>query len=141
MTKITLIRHGIAEEKKPDQSDFLRALTQEWRSEFLDRLHRHNTELQDIDMIICSPAIRCSQTCSLLCSIVDIDSDWIVYDNRIYSFEEWDDTLLHILQEVPADKKHICLIGHNPSIMFLATRLTGWPVHMKKWKIIHTILG
>ena len=88
MTKITLIRHGIAEEKKGDQSDFLRALTPDGRTEFLERLHRHHDELQDIDMIICSPAVRCSQTCNLLCSLLDIDPDWIIYDNRIYSFEE-----------------------------------------------------
>lgn len=140
MTKITLIRHGIAEEKKDEKSDFLRTLTNEWRTDLLSRIHRHHNELEDIDLIICSPAIRCSQTCNLLCSVIDIDSDWVIYDNRMYSFEESDDALLHILQEIPKDKQHICLIGHNPSIMFLASRLTQGPIHMKKWKIIHTEL-
>ena len=101
MTKITLIRHGITEEKKGNQSDFLRALTVDGRIEFLERLHRHSNELQDIDMIICSPATRCSQTCHLLCSIIDIDPDLIIYDNRIYTFENSYDTLLEVLQSVP----------------------------------------
>ena len=93
--------------------------------DFLSRLHRHSDKLQDIDMIICSPAVRCSQTCALLCSVIDIDPDRILYDNRIYSFEEGDDVLIHILKEIPKDKQHICIIGHNPSMMFLANRLTS----------------
>lgn len=138
--EITLIRHGIAEEKKWDQSDFLRPLTPEWRSDFLERLHRHPNELQNIDIIICSPAVRCSQTCNLLCSLLDIDPDWIIYDNRIYTFEEQYDTLLHILQELPSNKQHVCLIGHNDSISALASHLIGEVIHIKKWKIIHTVL-
>ena len=140
MPHITLIRHGIAEDKKIGQADFVRVLTHQWRKKFLWHIHKDEEQLYTIDMIICSPAIRCRQTCSLLASVINIDPDWIVYDNRIYTFENSYDTLLEVLQSVPWNKQHICLIWHNDSISSLASHLKRELITMKKWKIIHTIL-
>lgn len=106
--------------------------------EFLERLHRHSAELQDIDVIVCSPALRCSQTCNLLCSVIDIEPERVIYDNRIYAHEQGYETLRECIVPYLSHKEHICIIGHNNSISSLASILTQQTTHMKRGKIIHT---
>ena len=87
MVQITLIRHGSAEDKKTGQSDFDRALTDKWCQKLLKLFIRHRESLNTIDTIICSPSLRTRQTCAVLCSIIDVAVEDILYDTGIYMFD------------------------------------------------------
>ena len=130
--KITLLRHAIAQDRKAGESDFLRVLTPEGRKACLKHLEKHAEQLQDIDLILCSPSLRTRQTYALLSSLIDKESQEIVYDEAIYMFEDNHEKLLEIIKNNIKNKQHICLIGHNNSISALASYFTKQAVHMKK---------
>jgi phosphohistidine phosphatase SixA len=52
--KITLIRHGKANDTLPNMKDFDRELTKEGENELINNFKTSITELQSIDLIICS---------------------------------------------------------------------------------------
>lgn len=131
---LTLIRHGIAENKHPRQMDIDRALTTHGRKKLLHRFEEEIEYLQSIDVVLCSTATRTRQTCAMLCAVVDIDLHRICYDRRIYDASDYHD-LLTLIKEVSSDKHHCCLVGHNNSISLLASHLAGEDIVMKKWEI------
>lgn len=137
--KLTLLRHGIAEDKYLWKNDRDRMLTNHGREKLLNHLNEHHNDLHDIDIIICSPSIRTRQTCALLCSLIMIDPGWIIYDSRIYSFEGYDD-IMDCIREIPHEKRHLCIIGHNDSLSDYASHLLKEHVHLKKWHFIQSIL-
>lgn len=133
--KLTLIRHGIAEDKKIWKSDFDRALTLHGCKKLLKHLGIHYDILQSIDAIVCSPSLRTRQTCAMLCTIIPFVSEKIIYDKRIYTFENNYYVLLNTIRIYSWDKNHLCLIGHNHSISSLASYLVWEEVIMKKGEI------
>lgn len=141
MTKITLIRHAIAQDHSEQESDFLRILTPDGRKKCLKYLQKHSDQLQDIDLILCSPASRTRQTCNLVCSVIHKENQAIEYNEDIYTFENDHTKLLQILQNATHNHNHICLIGHNNSISALASYLRKETLHMKKGKIVFTTLS
>ena len=135
MLQITLIRHGIAEDKKIWQSDFDRALTSQWRKKLLKHLEKHHESLCSIDTIICSPSLRTRQTCALLCSVIDIIWEKIIYDKNLYMFENNYQILLHTIAQYNKNMTHICLVGHDYGISDLAMHFSPGNERMKNWEI------
>lgn len=133
---LTLIRHGIAEDKNLWKLDLDRMLTWEGRKKQLRSLEKNAESLKSIDTVICSPSARTRQTMALLQSVVVIDEDKIVMDKRIYTFSDNYTLLLDVIKEFSKKKQHLCLIGHNNGISALASYYAGKEVMMKKGEII-----
>lgn len=137
MPTLTLLRHGIAEDKLiTTHPDILRPLTPNWRKKLLKTLEANQEQLQSIDYILCSRATRARQTCNMLTSVIDFDTEQILYSQDIYDLSGWYHGLWNLIQAIPSDKKHICLVGHNNSISALARYLTWKDVHLKKWILL-----
>lgn len=134
MTKLTLLRHAIAQDKlTTTHQDIDRPLTSKWRKQTLKYLQDHYDTLQDIDLVLCSNATRARQTCHLLASVIDIDPALILYKDNIYDLSWWAQALREIIQSIPTKTTHVCLVWHNGSISALASELAWTSIHMKKW--------
>lgn len=137
MKQLTLIRHAIAEDKLTTKHlDINRPLTTKWRKKVLQHFENNISKLNTIDIILCSPSTRTRQTCNLLTSIIDFNTDRIIYDQSLYNLTWGIESLKNLIQSVPEDKNHVCIIGHNDSISALASNLLGHNIHMKKGDIV-----
>lgn len=136
--KLTLIRHGIAEDKNIGQSDWDRVLICDGRKKLLKSFEKNHDTLESIDMIVCSPSIRTRQTCFLLQSMIVLDPSRVSYDQRLYNFSADADKLHDVIQEYSIiGVQHLCIIGHNHSISALASHYAQCNIVMKKWAILH----
>jgi phosphohistidine phosphatase len=83
--------------------------------------------LPGLDFVITSPAKRARSTWKAAAKAYG-DPRWIDTDERIYTLDERD--LLTVLREIDDDVASTLLIGHNPGLDELVTRLTGEQVDM-----------
>lgn len=122
MKTFYLIRHAEATSIKANEMDNQRPLNQSGKNETY--LIGRNLKKQDIqlDYIICSSAKRTKQTASLLCDQLNYPIHNIQFDNKIYEASLAD--LIEIINHLPNEYKKVALIGHNPSITYLANYFT-----------------
>ena len=75
------------------------------------------------ELILCSPALRTKQTAELFCEKLNYDYNKIVFDERLYesSAEEY----LQVISETESEITTLVVIGHNPSVSFLAGKLAN----------------
>ena len=74
------------------------------------------------EIILCSPAQRTRQTAELLIREVGGTMDGVQFDDRIYEADP--DTLLDLIRSLPDTCASAMLIGHNPSMGWLANQLS-----------------
>ena len=72
--------------------------------------------------VYCSSAERTRQTASYICEGLKLDEEAVIFDDEIY--ESSTRTLLKVINEFSDDDDSVMLIGHNPSISYLAEYLT-----------------
>ncbi len=119
--QLFLLRHAETELQQAGQSDFDRQLLQKGHDQIgylaqkLTRIHFHT------DSIICSPAMRAKTTALSLLSALNINSDYIQFDQAIYSAEVAE--LFEIIKETKDNCRHLLVIGHNPTLSDLVTNL------------------
>jgi phosphohistidine phosphatase len=70
------------------------------------------------DLIICSPAKRTRQTAEYFCDKLKYDEKDIQFDKRIY--ESTPEDILQVIRETDSKVKTLVVIGHNPSLTYLA---------------------
>ena len=79
------------------------------------------------DTVICSTALRTRQTWDLvaekLVKTAGTGAPEVTFEQRAYGASAA--TLLYLVAELPADRRSVLLIGHNPGISELASALTG----------------
>lgn len=75
------------------------------------------------DLIICSPAVRTTETARFFCHQLSYPFKKIVFDKRIY--EAGIEDVLQVIRETPAEVKQLLLIGHNPALTYLAALFSG----------------
>lgn len=123
MTKtLYLMRHAKAGWMDMHLGDFNRPLNQRGlldAPEMGQRLQKRGVNPQ---IVLCSPAQRTRQTAELLIKEFDGTMDGVQFDDRIYEADP--DTLLDLIQSLPDTCSSAMLIGHNPSIGFLANQLS-----------------
>jgi phosphohistidine phosphatase len=78
----------------------------------------------DLDLVICSTAMRTRQTLALSGM-----SGKVRYDERVYAAGYQD--LMAVLDEVSDDVATAALVGHNPGLSDLVRMLSGEPVELK----------
>ncbi|MEH6403192.1 MAG: histidine phosphatase family protein [Sneathiella sp.] len=122
MLKLTLMRHGNAELPKAGSPDKDRRLTHQGKGDVSvgGAFIRDNDLIPDF--ILCSDATRTRETLSNLKPSLrqDIPTN---YSKIIYSCSTGQ-SLIHLLEDLFENHKHVLLIGHNPTLHEMALMLT-----------------
>lgn len=120
--KLYLLRHARAFEKAADQKDTERELDSTGLQN-ATRMGIHLAEQQTpIDIIISSPAARALSTATLIAEQLHYDPARIHKNDSIY--EASVRTLLQVINQFKNEWSHVLLVGHNPSITYLAEYLS-----------------
>jgi phosphohistidine phosphatase len=120
MTELLLLRHGIAEERRPDQPDQARSLTPEGRqrtASVLSQLHRLGV---GADRLLSSPLVRARQTAELAVA-AGLAPALSLTDALAPGADP-----LPLLADRAASGR-LLLVGHEPDLGDLAARLIGAP--------------
>lgn len=118
---LLLLRHAEAEDRKPDQSDFDRALTAKGvrQSTLLaDELVRRHIKPH---YILCSAASRAKSTAEFVTSLLNIAIENIHFDASIYNADALQ--LLSAVRTTKSKYESLLLVGHNPTISSLTNFL------------------
>lgn len=122
MKYLYLLRHAKAEKTTTGQHDFDRMLL---RSGHADA-HMMGRKLRDLavkpDLIISSMAIRAKQTAELIAEQLKYKLTTILYDEEIY--ESSVRILLRIIDMLENKYTNVMIIGHDPTISYMAEHLT-----------------
>ncbi len=119
--ELVLIRHTKSSWGNFSLPDFDRPL----KKDRIDDAHRMAVKLKQLnlqlDLIICSPALRTKQTAGHFCNVLGYDFNKINFDSRLYesSAEEY----LKVIQQIDSRFGTVIIIGHNPSITDLTSLL------------------
>jgi phosphohistidine phosphatase len=81
-----------------------------------------------IDIVICSPALRARQTCSLALAGLGYDPA-VRFDDRLYG--QPTATLVEVIGELPPEATTALFVGHNPELSQLVGVLIGTQVELK----------
>jgi phosphohistidine phosphatase len=134
--EIYLLRHGIAEDARPEQPDSERELTSEGREKLRRVLKRaHGADVAP-SLILSSPLRRAVQTASIAAAALDykgkvVETQALIPDAPPH--EAWEEL------RARHDERAVLLAGHEPLMSTLVAFLLGCPglqVDMKKAAMI-----
>ena len=121
-----LMRHAKAASPDPQQGDFDRTLNKRGIHDATEMGQRLQKRGVKPDVILCSPAQRTRQTAERLIREFGGTIDVVQFDDRIY--ENATDTLLDLIRMLPEACASAMVIGHNPSIGWLANQLSRYQI-------------
>lgn len=118
-----LLRHAQTLERRKDEADFDRQLTS-IGSQNATRMGRNlkNKEILP-DIILSSPAVRAQATAEQVSEQIAYDPFKIHFNHEIYDASVR--TLLEVVNNMKREWQTVLIIGHNPSINYLAEYITG----------------
>ncbi|SFK48600.1 phosphohistidine phosphatase, SixA [Nitrosomonas aestuarii] len=116
-----LLRHAKSDWKREVATDFERPLSKRGLSNAPKMAAWLAKQANMPVTIISSPALRAYQTASIFAHALDIPTQDIHFDNRIYDASL--DILLAVIKALPEQEKSVLLIGHNPGLDFLLQAL------------------
>jgi phosphohistidine phosphatase len=123
MKRLTLVRHGKAEEAVSGQEDWHRPLAPKGHRQ----AKRMGDRLEDRelipDLILSSPAARAIATAKLIARVLGYSEKKIQEDDRLYLASP--KKILEVLWEVDKQVKHVMVFGHNPGITDCADKLSS----------------
>ena len=122
MKTLLLLRHARPSQFNFGGRDFDRPLAAEGRSDALlvgQFLRRKNLLPAQV---VCSPAARAQQTADLVIEAAQLDARPLFHE-RIY--EASTEQLFEVVSEAEDGADVVLLVGHNPGLQSLLTRLTG----------------
>ncbi|MGK7392356.1 MAG: SixA phosphatase family protein [Candidatus Cyclobacteriaceae bacterium M2_1C_046] len=122
MKKLFLLRHARTEDKQSGQKDIERELTAVGLQNATRMGMNFKKKQIQFDIIICSPAERAKTTALLIAEQIKYDTSRIHYNEEIY--EASARTLLQVVNQLKDEWKQVLLVGHNPSISYLAEYIT-----------------
>lgn len=123
MKQLYLLRHAQTLEKRPDENDKDRILTPVgFQNANRMGINLKNKKAQP-DIIICSAATRTQLTAECIAEHVSYDSNRVHINGEVYDASIR--TLLNAVNNLKEEWKTVVLIGHNPSISYLAEYITG----------------
>ena len=133
---VNVLRHGIAEERRPGLDDTERALTAEGREKLRAVLKLAVAAGMTPDVIISSPLVRAMQTAEIAAKVLKSKKDVLRTSGlapRATPEETWDEL------RTQANRGEILIVGHEPHLGRLAALLLGAPalrVDFKKGGIV-----
>ncbi len=135
---LILLRHAKSD-WSGDEADIARPLARRGRRQAPDVGRWLATNIDSIDLAVVSPANRARSTWDLVSAELAVLPPTRI-DDRVYAAS--DDELLAVLRELPHDVETVVLVGHNPGIEDLASRLTGeWAPMPTSALAVITVLG
>jgi phosphohistidine phosphatase len=123
MKRLILVRHAKTEVLRYDISDYERKLIEKGRSNA--KLLANKLFLKSIipDLIISSPAQRAIETSLLFANALQYPTESIVQIEDLYDGFTTHE-FLELLDRLGKDNEVIMVVGHNPTIEYLAFNLT-----------------
>ena len=122
MKILFLLRHAKAVSSSDSLRDFDRSLSDQGRKQ-AERVGKYLKEQNiGLDLVLSSTALRARETTELVLTAAECMSE-VRYDQRIY--EASAQQLLEVVSEIESEKNEVLLVGHNPGLQELLTRLTG----------------
>ena len=119
--ELLILRHAKSSWDSGAPTDFERPLSKRGRKD-APKVGRFLTGQGLIpDYVVSSPAERAKQTVIGACAEMGIDPEQINWDLRIYHASS--DSLLTVLNEVPAQAQRVLIAGHNPGMEILLQNL------------------
>jgi len=125
--QLILVRHGKAENQRPDSNDFQRKLTDRGRNNAAEMAERLKVKNLLPDYLLSSPAARALETCQIFAGVLGMDEASITTNAAIY--EASAKALLKALNAIPDRSERAAMFGHNPGISMLALELTDADVY------------
>lgn len=123
MKKIILIRHGKAESRDPDITDFERSLTVKGKLISREMAKLFRKKEKNPGLMITSPAFRALETAFIFADELEIRPENVKMDANLY-FRPGIHHLFDMLVSEGNDYDTITLVGHNPSLTVMADRLS-----------------
>jgi phosphohistidine phosphatase len=120
MKRLLLIRHAKAEQGT-NTADFERPLTKTGMQDSAVMAQRLIAKAYKPELIIASPSLRTHTTANIFSE--HLLSHEVETDIKIYDASE--NTLLHIINNLPNERDFIAIVGHNPGISQILYYLTG----------------
>lgn len=120
---VFLVRHANADEVNTNQKDFDRPLSASGHRQAPKMAVKMKYDQEVPDVIISSPAKRAIDTATYFYEHFDFSAKQVLEHEKLY--EASTGTLLSVLNELPEEYSKIYLIGHNPSLTYIAEYLTG----------------
>lgn len=123
MKRLILVRHAKTEVIRYDITDFQRSLMERGIED--SKLIARKLLLKNIipDLMISSPANRAIETALLFAEILDYPIELIEQFDELYDGFTTQE-LLGMIDHLGNDNETIMIVGHNPSIEYLAFNLT-----------------
>jgi phosphohistidine phosphatase len=119
--RLTLVRHGHAEDKGPGQRDFDRALDPRGRAEIAEMARRCLDLGLVPDLLVTSAAVRARQTAAAFERLLERRSPPLRVEAGLYLAEA--ESLLAFIRGTDAGVTHLMLVAHNPGLADLAQQL------------------
>jgi phosphohistidine phosphatase len=118
---LVLLRHAKSD-WSGDEADIDRPLAKRGRRQAPEAGRWLATNIDHIDLAVVSPANRARSTWALVSDELSERPSTRI-DDRVYAAS--DERLIAVLRELPEHVETVVLVGHNPGIEELASRLTG----------------
>jgi len=91
------------------------------------------------EMVIASSAQRTTETARLCCAAAGVDEERVRCELSLYQADC--DGWLAELAEIPDDVGTVLLIGHNPTLSWLVSQLSGTSMMMSTANLAHLTVG
>jgi len=121
--ELILIRHAQSNEKASDQQDVDRTLTTEGMQQSTKIGFYFNNEGLFPDIIITSPAIRAQQSSTIIADQLKLNTEHVHSNDELY--EASVRTFLQVVKLFKEEWERVFVIGHNPTISYLAEYITN----------------
>jgi len=123
MKRLILVRHAKTEVIRYDITDFQRNLKERGIND--SKLIANKLFLKNIipDLLISSPANRAIETTLLFAEILNYPTEMIIQLDELYDGYTTQE-FLELLNQLGEDHETVMIVGHNPSIEYLAFNLT-----------------
>lgn len=123
---LVVLRHAKSDWSGDDE-DVARPLAKRGRRQAPDSGRWLNANLDRIDLALVSPAERARSTWHLVAEELDAPPEMRL-DERLYAASAG--RLLAVVRELPDEFHTVVVVGHNPGIEQLVSRLTGQEIPM-----------
>lgn len=121
MKTIVLIRHAKTETDSASGKDFDRALTKRGINDAHEMGKRLKEKNMLPDQIIASPAMRTTQTSSLMADATAYDKNTVRYVDKLYHCNS--QVFEDVITSLPDEANTVFIIAHNPGITIFANEI------------------
>jgi phosphohistidine phosphatase len=112
--RLLIMRHAKSDRGTPGERDFDRPLAKRGQRDAPRMGEWLRAQGLAPDLVLASPARRAQETASKVCKVLDIETEAIQWEPRIYDATRAD--LIEVLMDCPADRRLVLLVGHNPGL-------------------------